>query len=223
MAEISAAELRRLKALEARIASTRDDLSTVRARRDQFRAEAVAARRELRATTRDRDKLEKQIDQLVEANAAMADELEQANKDLGVVGGDAAELRKANDALRSQLEAAKAELAEAAKRIKASDQDRARLKKQLGNATDQLEGKQPPELTPDQLSHLLGRFIDQVGAQTGLRLSGTRLNLKVGFTGRGGARSSCPPPTWTPRNCPACRISCSTSPRGPGARRIARR
>jgi hypothetical protein len=202
MAEIGAAELRRLRGLEARIVTARDNLADVRARRDQYRSEAVAARRELREASRDRDRLETQVDELVAANAAMAEALERANADLTVVGAEAKELRAEGEVLRKKLDGAVAELAEARKLIKGGQEDRARLEKQLDNATGQLKGEVPPELTPDQLSHLLGRFIDQVGSQTGLRLSGTRLNLKVGFTGRGGGSFVVPTADMDPKDLP---------------------
>ena len=61
-----------------------------------------------------------------------------------------------------------------------------RLEKQLATVNEKLEGDEPPEVTPEQLSVLLGGFIDQIGGRTGLDVTGSKINLRVGFSGRGG-------------------------------------
>lgn len=186
MAEITAAELKKLRALESRIVSTNETLSEVRARRDKFRAEATAARRSLRETQREASKLEKQVTELVSENAQMADELEFASRDLAVISDEATSLRVRNDELTGALDAADAHATETQQKLGQAEQARAQLEKQLANLSEQIEGKEAPELTPEHLSQLLGDFVEKVGAQTGLEIGGTQLNLKVGFSGRGG-------------------------------------
>lgn len=186
MVEISAAELKKLRALEGRLATSAENLTEVRARRDQYRAEAVEARRGLREADKRASDLSDRLDLLVAENARMADELASARSDLEAVGSEGAKLRTVNERLTAELAAAGDALADLRKQGARLQRERDGLAKQVSVLSDKVDGREPPELTSEQLSELLSGFVDTVGAQTGLHVSGTRLDLKVGFSGRGG-------------------------------------
>lgn len=186
MSEITAAELKKLRALESRIASTTETLSEVRAKRNEFRSEATEARRELRDSQRAEGKLEKQVSDLVAENAAMADELEVTRREHELIAQKASSVQARNDELTAALSVKTASEKLAQAQLRKTQRVQARLEKQLSILSEKIEGKEAPELTPDQLSGLLGGFIEKVRGQTGLEVTGTQLRLKVGFSGRGG-------------------------------------
>jgi len=192
-AEPSSGDLRKLQALEARITSTNETLAEVRARRDQFRSEAVDARRQLREAqrnARDGDRrrvdLEKQVTDLVAENARLAEERDLLSGDVPRLEQKTAGLEAENAKLRQQLADTSAKLEQATRQAKEAASGQQRLEKQVSRMGQQLEGKAPPELAPDQLSHVVGEFISELSSQTGMRVAGSQLKLRVGVNGRDG-------------------------------------
>jgi hypothetical protein len=186
MPEVSAAELRKLRALESRIVTANETLRDVRAKRNELRREATEARRELRDMKREATGLEEQVSALVAENARMAAELDASRQDLEVVTSEAATLRSRVDQLTGSLERTEARAQQAERLRGEADRARARLERQVATLNEKIEGGAPPELAPEQLSAVLGEFVDRVAGRTGLEVTGTRINLKVGFSGRGG-------------------------------------
>lgn len=186
MAEVSAAELRRLRQLEDRIASTQDTLGEVRAKRDEARAEAQALRAQNRTLTRDTSKMNKQIQDLIEENARLATAGNAQIADLQLVTTRAEELSVENTKLTAELGDQSTALAAAVASLATTVKERELLSKQLVVANEQLDGGEAAEVNPEQLSELLSSFVSSVGKSTGLENVGTKLNLKVGFSGRGG-------------------------------------
>lgn len=186
MPEVTAAELKKLRALESRIVSANETVGELREKRNELQAGLTAARREVRSANRDSASLRKQIDELVAENRRLATALEAAVGDLGRVGEEATALREQRAELRATLKTTRATVAEARKSATTAERARARLEKQLRAVTEQLKGVEPPEVTPEHLSELLQVFIKTVGRDTGLTLTSGRVNLKVGFSGRGG-------------------------------------
>lgn len=193
MAEVTAAELRKLRQLEERIVSANDMLASVRGARDEAREEAKALRattrakdREIRELQAELEKVKKQVGDLLDENALLGSNLEEVAADQLILTARAEELVTANESIAESNKAAAAEVKELSKALKASTADRTRLSKQVDQLTAQLGEGEAPDLQPEQLSALLSDFVDGVGAQTGLRNVSTELNLKVGFTGRNG-------------------------------------
>lgn len=193
MEEVSSSELRRLRQLEERIVSTNDTLSAVRLARDEARNEAKALRaagrekdKEIRDLVKQIESLSKQVDSLVQENGTLATELENNASDQKLLTTRAEGLTEENTALKTANEALTADSRALSKTISALTADRNRLTEQLQQVTAQLDGGEAVEVKPEQLSMLLSDFVKRIGEQTGLRNSGTELNLKVGFTGRNG-------------------------------------
>lgn len=186
MPEVTAAELRRLRTLETRVVTVNETLEELRTKRKELQAELTATRRELRAMQGTASGTAKQVEELIAENSRLAGDLDRARADLDTIGDGAAKLRASNDKLKVSLEKAAAANKKATAEAKKAVQAQKRLEKQLATVSEQLEGDEPPEVTPDQLSELLGSFIDRVSGRTGLAIKGTNVNLRIGFSGRGG-------------------------------------
>lgn len=186
MPEIPAAELRKLRTLEKRVVTVNENLGEIREKRKELQSSLTATRRELREAQRGETAAAKQISELIAENARIAAELDATRSDLAAVTEEASKLRAGNGELESSLASSKAEAKAAAAAAKKATRSQERLEQQLRAANEKLDGTDPPEVTPDQLSELLGGFIDKVGGRTGLDLHGTKINLRVGFSGRGG-------------------------------------
>ena len=186
MPEITAAELRKLRTLETRVVTVNDTLDGVRAKRKELQSSLTSTRRELREVQRSEATADKQIADLIAENTRIAAELEEARSDLSVVTDEAAKLRESKGDLETSLGSATAKAKKATAEVKKAVRAQARLEKQLATVSAKLDGDEPSEVTPDQLSELLGGFIDQIGGRTGLDIKGTKINLRVGFSGRGG-------------------------------------
>ena len=193
MAQVTEAELRKLRQLEERIVSANDMLASVRGARDEARSEAKA----LRATTRAKDKdirelraalekTNKQVGDLIAENALLNSNLEEVSTDQLILTARSEGLVTQNQNLVELNESATAEVKKLSKALKESNAAQGRLSKQVDQLTSQLGDGEAPVLQPAQLSALLSEFVGVVGAQTGLRNVSTELNLKVGFTGRNG-------------------------------------
>lgn len=183
MAEISAQDLRRLRALEGRLEKAEGEKRTLGAERRTLRARATAAERAVKAAERGRTEVETRVTALLEENAALAARLED-------IAADGERLRAAAEKLRGELDTSKAALRETnatAKRLQSSlqktERERDRLDERLKLAEGQLKGKTTaPLLAPTEVAGLLDGFVEQIaGGLPGLEVREGEVKLQVGF------------------------------------------
>lgn len=169
MPEVSARDLRRLRALEGRLEKAEGERKSLTAERRELRARAAAA--------------ENRVAALLEENARLAAERDDVAADVG-------RLRDAGDKLRAELDRAKAAAREAvgeAKRLQSSlrraERERDRLDERLKLAEGQLKGKTTaPLVTAGEVARLLDGFVAEIGGGLpGLAVREGEVRLQVAF------------------------------------------
>jgi chromosome segregation ATPase len=179
--EISAQDLRRLRALEGRLAKAEDARKEFAAERRELRARATEAEREARS-------VQGRLEALLAENARLAARLDEIDK-------DTVRLRDAGVRLREQLDAARKAVREGAaetKRLTRSlDKARAegeRLGERLKLAEAQLKAKTTtPVLPAKEVARLIDGFVEEIGGGLpglAVREGEIRLNVAFGKAGR---------------------------------------
>lgn len=188
VAELSAAELRRLRSLEQRVVRVEEHRRSLREERDELKAMARQLRRDLRDLQRTLATVQKgaaeaeaRIIELVEANRELAAALRAAEKE-ALAAGEVAERSAARaEAAQAALEKAKADGAAARTEVK-------HLAKALATAQRQLELSQKqlaaegglPLLHPDQVKDMLDDFVESFEVH-GLAVRDGSIRLNVAF------------------------------------------
>jgi hypothetical protein len=186
--EISAQDLRRLRALEDRLAKAEDARKSFTVERRELRARATAAEREARTAGSRTAEVEGRLESLLAENARLAARLDE-------IGKDADKLRDAGVRLREQLDAAKKSVREGAAETKRltrsltkSESDGSRLTERLKLAEAQLAAKTAaPVLPPKEVARLIDGFVEEIGGGLpglSVREGEIRLNVAFGKVGR---------------------------------------
>lgn len=188
MPEISAQDLRRLRALEERLEKAQDERRSFTAERRELRARATLAEREARAADARTGEVEQRLEALLTENGRLAARLDE-------ISSDADNLRGAATKLREQLDAAKQEVREGAaetKRLTRSlakvESESSRLTERLKLAEAQLKTKTTtPVLPAREVARLIDGFVEEIGGGLpglAVRDGEIRLNVAFGKVGR---------------------------------------
>jgi chromosome segregation ATPase len=175
--EITATELRRLRALEGRLRKAGE---TGRARA----AEVRKLRRQLAAAKEAQEeakRLKTQVTALVNENRKLARELDARAADLKELRPAARKTGRAAESARERLSKATAERQEAEKRAKSLESERDRLAARIKAAEAQLAAKQVVPLVPaDEVASLVGELAEGLESSLGdLALQDGEVRLKV--------------------------------------------
>ncbi|MFN0093288.1 MAG: hypothetical protein ACKVVT_00710 [Dehalococcoidia bacterium] len=187
MPEVSAADLRRLKSLEARLERTEESRKSVSAELRAERAERAAVERALRGTRGEVDRLRAQVDALVAENKALAERAPSVQRENEVLRQAAVAARGAE---AKALDAAKSAVAErdaAAKAAAGATAASEGLKRQLATAQAQLRaGKFEPLIEAEEAGRLVDDFVTGLrGGVGGLKALGGEVRLRVAFARAG--------------------------------------
>lgn len=183
MAEISAQDLRRLRALEGRLEKAEGEKRTFAAERRQLRARATTAERAAKAAERARLEVDGRVAALLEENARLAARLDE-------IAADGDRLRAAAEKLRGELDRSRASLKQSAadgKRLQSSlrkaEVERDRTGERLKLAEAQLKGKTTTPLLPAaDVARLLDGFVEAIGSgMPGLAVREGEVRLQVAF------------------------------------------
>lgn len=188
MPEISAQDLRRLRALEGRLAKAEDARKSFTVERRELRARATAAEREARAAGSRTAEVEGRLESLLAENARLAARLDEISK-------DAVRLRDAGVKLREQLDAARKAVREGAaegkrlsRSLAKSQSEASRLSERLKLAEAQLAAKTTtPVLPAKEVARLIDGFVEEIGGGLpglAVREGEIRLNVAFGKVGR---------------------------------------
>lgn len=226
MPEVTAAELRRLEGLSARIVRADDRLRVTREQRDEAREEVkqLKARvRELERTNRDLIKsfesdasaTSDQVDELIGENQRLADELSTAQKTADQVTTQAAKLATVRDDLKVQVADLKTESKALSSEVKTLTKSNTGLSTQLATATAQLEtSEQPVFIAPDQVGGLLDDFVNKIDIG-GLEVNEGDIRLNVAFAAAGDAAGFVIPSTAADDDLPLHTINLNLVKRAP--------
>jgi chromosome segregation ATPase len=186
--EISAQDLRRLRALEARLERATEDRRSSVAERRELRERATVAERAARAADARAAEIDQRVSALVAENARLAARLEE-------IAADSEKLRAAAVKLREQLDEAKKAvrqgLAESKKLTRAlgkAESESDRLAERLKLAEAQLKTKTTtPVLPAKEVARLIDGFVEEIGGGLpglAVREGEIRLNVAFGKVGR---------------------------------------
>ena len=183
MAEISARDLRRLEALEGRVAREEDRRKALTAERQTLRREATAAQRREREAEKRAKGLDERLEALLDENRRLAGEAEEARADLDRLRAAGEDLRARADAGAKELADLRTRLREAERALKKVEGERDRLDDRLRVAEERLGGKELTPLLPAKdVSSLLDALFDDLGSGlTGLDVREGEVRLQVAF------------------------------------------
>lgn len=190
MPEISAQDLRRLKALEGRLAKVETEKRSFAAERRELRSRATAAERAATLAEKRAVEVDERLAALVAENARLAARLDE-------IAADSDRLRTAGLKLREQLDASKKGLREAVsegkkltRSLQKTESERERLAERLHLADAQLKSATTtPVLPAKEIAKLIDGFVGEIGAGLpGLVVRDGEIKLQVAF-GKAGRAS----------------------------------
>jgi DNA repair exonuclease SbcCD ATPase subunit len=180
--EISARDLRRLEALEARLDKERDDRKELAAERRELRAAATASTRRIRALEKELSGESDRLGAVLEENATLASRVDALQADVEQLGSAPLELRAELDSCRATLSEAQAKLKEAEENLGAVRSERDGLTASLQVAQDQLAGKGiAPVLPATEVAKLVNNLVSEFGGLRGIGVRDGEVRLQVGF------------------------------------------
>ena len=188
MPEISAQDLRRLRALEARLERATEDRKSATAERRELRERATAAERAARAADARAAEVDERLGALLAENARLAARLEE-------IAADGQKLRTAGVKLRDQLDEAQKAVRQGAAESKRltralgkAEGESERFAERLKLAEAQLKSKTTtPVLPAKEVARLIDGFVEEIGGGLpglGVREGEIRLNVAFGKAGR---------------------------------------
>jgi hypothetical protein len=188
MPEISAQDLRRLRALEGRLEKAQDERKSLSEERRELRARVTAAERATKAADARTTEVEGRLEALLAENARLAARLDEIAKD-----GD--KLRDAGVKLRAQLDEAKkavragaAETKRLTTSLQKAETEGGRLAERLKLAEAQLKAKTTaPVLPAREVAKLIDGFVEEIGGGLpglAVREGEIKLNVAFGKVGR---------------------------------------
>jgi predicted nucleic acid-binding Zn-ribbon protein len=200
MPEVTAAELKRLKAIERRIAKVSDDREALRAVRDDLKAQVVVLNRVVRdtekelklltaATAKTQSELQERVAALVAENNEQAQRLARADGDVARLTAVAEKLKASTDELAAKSSQQGKANAGLSKKVAGLEAGTSRLKGQLKTARSRLKATgKPVALEPAETARLIEGFVGEFGASSGgLVVREADVTLKVAFDAVDGA------------------------------------
>ena len=183
MVEISAQDLRRLKALEARLEKAESARRTFAVERRDLRSRAVAAEKSATTAEKRAAEVDERLAALVAENAKLAARLDE-------IATDSEKLRAAGLRLREQLDASKQGLKEAVaqskkltRTVQKAESERDRLVERLKLADAQVKAKTTtPVLPAKEVAKLIDGFVEEIGTGLpGMVVRDGEVRLQVAF------------------------------------------
>ncbi|HEX4930281.1 MAG TPA: hypothetical protein VFV62_06175 [Gaiellaceae bacterium] len=190
MPEISAQDLRRLKALEGRLEKAQDEKKSFAVERRDLRARATAAERTATAAERTAKSAEKHAAEVDERLAALLVENNRLAARLDEIAADSERLRTAGLKLRAQLDETKKGLREAVaaskkltRSLQKTESERERVSDRLKLAEAQLKTTTTtPVLPAKEVAKLIDGFVTEIGTGLpGLVVRDGEIKLQVAF------------------------------------------
>jgi predicted RNase H-like nuclease (RuvC/YqgF family) len=200
MPEISAQDLRRLRALEGRLAKARDETRSFSAERRELRARATAAERSARTAEKRAGDVADQLTALVEENAKLAARLDSIDADSQRLRAAAVKLREQLDEATASLKAAASEEKKLTRSLREAESERDRLGERLKLTEAQLETEATTPILPaKEVATLIDNFVGEIGAGLpGMVVRDGEIKLQVGFAKVGRATGFVVPSAGAP-------------------------
>lgn len=183
MPEISAQDLRRLKALEGRLEKAEGEKRSFAAERRELRSRATAAERTAKSAEKRAGEADERLASLLTENARLASRLDD-------IAADSERLRAAGLKLREQLDASKkglrevvAESKKLTRSLQKTESERERLGERLKLADAQLKTTTTtPVLPAKEVAKLIDGFVGEIGAGLpGMVVRDGEIKLQVAF------------------------------------------
>ena len=183
MPEISAQDLRRLKALEERLAKAQDEKKSLTIERRELRARATTAEQAAKSAEKRAAEVDERLAGLLTENNRLAARLDE-------IAADSERLRAAGLKLRAQLDETKKGLREAVaaskkltRSLQKTESDRERLGERLKLAEAQLKTTTTtPVLPAKEVARLIDGFVDEIGSGLpGMIVRDGEIKLQVAF------------------------------------------
>lgn len=188
MPEIRADDLRRLKALEARLERAQDERKSFTAERRELRARTTTAERATRAADARAAEAAERLEALLSENGRLAAQLDEIAKDTERLRSAGVKLREQLDAARTSLRESAAETKRLGKALERSQAEEGRLAEGLKLAEAQLRAKTTtPVLPAKEVARLIDGFVEEIGGGLpglAVREGEIRLNVAFGKVGR---------------------------------------
>lgn len=188
MPEISAQDLRRLRALEGRLEKAQDERKSFAAERRELRAQATSAERAAEAAGSRTAEAEGRLEALLAENGRLAARLDEIGKDAVKLRGAAVKLREQLDEARKAVRTGAAETKRLTKSLQRAETESGRLAERLKLAETQLRTKTTtPVLPAKEVAKLIDGFVEEIGGGLpglAVREGEIRLNVAFGKVGR---------------------------------------
>lgn len=183
MPEISAQDLRRLTALEERLAKAQGEKKSFTVERRELRARATAAERAVRSAERAASETDDRLTALLEENAKLATRLEETATDGEQLRSAAVKLREELDASAKSLEQVRSETAQLTESLGKTESERDHVAERLKLAEAQLKTETTTPILPaKEVARLIDGFVDEIGAGLpGMSVRDGEIRLQVAF------------------------------------------
>ena len=182
MPEISAEDLRRLRALEGRLARADEKARSSVAERRELKARTTAAERTARTAEKRAGEVEERVTELIEENARLAARLDGMAADAERLEGVASRLRDQLDEANGSLKDAASEQKALTSSLRQAESERDRLAERVKLADAQLEGKAARVLPAREVAVLIDQFVGEIGSSLpGLVVRDGEVKLQVAF------------------------------------------
>jgi chromosome segregation ATPase len=186
--EISAQDLRRLRALEDRLEKAQDERKSLSAERRELRARVTAAEREVRAAGSRAAEVEGRLEALLAENSRLAARLDEIAKDGEKLRDAGVKLREHLDAAKKAVREGAAETKRLTRSLQKAETEGDRLAERLKLAEAQLKAKTTtPVLPAKEVARLIDGFVEEIGGGLpglAVREGEIRLNVAFGKVGR---------------------------------------
>jgi uncharacterized phage infection (PIP) family protein YhgE len=181
--EISARDLRRLQALEGRLAKTQDERKALAAERRELRAAVAANARRAREAEKMAATADTQLEAVLAENAALAARLAEVTDDLERLEAASLELRQQVETTQAELAEVRDTLAQTRGQLGKAEGERDSLAENLKLANEQLAGKQiTPVIPAKEVAKLIDGLVLEIGSGLpGMVLRDGELRLQVAF------------------------------------------
>jgi predicted nuclease with TOPRIM domain len=181
--EISARDLRRLQALEGRLAKTQDERKALAAERRELRAAVAANARRARAAEKEAAAADEKLEAVLRENAALAARIDEIQADLEGVQAASLRLREQVDTTSAELGAVREALAAAEGKVGGLEKERDSLSESLKLANEQLSDKgMTPVLPAKEVAKLIDGLVVEIGTGLpGMVVRDGELRLQVAF------------------------------------------
>jgi len=183
MPEIDAQDLRRLTALEERLAKAQGEKKSFTAERRELRARATTAERAAKSADRRASEIDARVTALVEENAKLATRLDELAAESEQLRAAGVKLREELDASKKSLDEARSEGAGLTASLDKTKSDRDLVAERLKLAEAQLATETTtPVLPAKEVARLIDGFVGEIGeGLPGMVVRDGEIRLQVAF------------------------------------------